>query len=470
MPAITFSDFSGGLDRRLPIDVQEASRLWELQNAYITLGKRIRKRPCLSLLATGLTNTFGLRAVSGALKVFATRSGTPPTVPAQVQLIQLDDPGLGPTLVGIQYADVVQGYPYVVGRYSLAGVVSYRHHYVDTNPTTPITDTNCPHSASVTKAAARVFAINGETVRYCAAGAARDWTLTSDAGFLPTSLHQDTSASASAVGTYQGSLVVFFSEGAQIWKVAVDPSANEWTKNVSGVGCTSPASLAPFSSDLMFLSPYGFRSMTVQAVSDRIDDVDVGVPVDTLVVPTIPADTTSVFGLWIHQLGQYWAIFPGASTSTVWAYTFSKSSKIACWSRYTFPVVITAVETLNGKVYIRTASSLYEASATQYTDDGTTCDVVAQMAFQNAKTPGVEKQWYGADFVFAGTANVSYLYDPRDQTKETTSQAITGDTVPSVMVPVEVVAASIAPIFRHSANEAFELTQQSIYYNPLLVT
>ena len=42
MPAVSYLAFSGGLDRRLPINVQDASRLWTLRNAYVTTGKKIK--------------------------------------------------------------------------------------------------------------------------------------------------------------------------------------------------------------------------------------------------------------------------------------------------------------------------------------------------------------------------------------------------------------------------------------------
>jgi hypothetical protein len=100
-------------------------------------------------------------------------------------------------------------------------------------------------------------------------------------------------------------------------------------------------------------------------------------------------------------------------------------------------VKITGVCTQAGKVFLRSATDLYQldadTSTRQYDEAGDppTIPVEVQMAFQDAKTPGVDKQWYGADFVFAGTADVSYLYDPRDQTKESTSQAVTGNTAPA---------------------------------------
>jgi hypothetical protein len=498
MPSITFNDFSGGLDLRLPINVQEASRLWVLRNAYITLGKRIKKRPCLKLLSDYvLTGSNGLENVNGQLAVFVNRGQTIPLpttrvtisgssnfkpLVTQYELDLLTVADASVTFIGVNYSEMFQGYPYVVAKYLAQysplmpspNVILYRHHYLDTNPSTFITDVNCPQTQSVTKAASRVFAISGDTVRYCAAGAARDWTTASDAGFLPVGLQQDTRESCTAVGTFQDALVVFFPEGAQIWDVAVDPSANQIRKRIFGVGTNYPMTLASWAQDLGFLSAFGFRSMTVVSSTDRIDDTDVGVPIDDPVrVDIATSDSLSFmtridpFGAWIPQLGQYWCVFDNGTTSKVWAYSFSKSSKLGCWSEYTLPVRATALASLGGKVYLRTASALYEIDAATSTDDGTTVPVEVQMAFQDAKSPGVSKQFMGADYVMEGTAAVSFKFDPRDLGKETVSQAITGDTRPGEVVPVEVLATALAPVFRHQADEAFELTQATFYFQTL---
>jgi hypothetical protein len=84
-------------------------------------------------------------------------------------------------------------------------------------------------------------------VRYCAAGSARDWTTASDAGFLAAGLQQDTKGAVQACGTFQDSLVVFFDDSAQIWNVAVDPSANAISKRMYGIGTKAPVA-APRSS------------------------------------------------------------------------------------------------------------------------------------------------------------------------------------------------------------------------------
>jgi hypothetical protein len=174
-----------------------------------------------------------------------------------------------------------------------------------------------------------------------------------------------------------------------------------------------------------------------------------------------------VRGWWVQQLGQYWLITQSGSTSKVFAYSFSRSAKLACWSEYTFPVFIRGVASVGGKVYVRTDTTLYELDEETFTDDGTPIEVDVQMAFQDAKLPGVEKMWYGADFVFQGTAQVSYLYDPANLARETTAQTITGDTRSGQLSPVEVTSAALAPRFRHAGNEAFSLDLATLYYHSL---
>lgn len=489
MPAITYSDFSGGLDRRLPIGVQEANKLYTLRNAYITNGKRIRKRPALQLEASGLAGSRGLRYLDGALTVFASKSGTF-TPPTGVEVVELDDPtGVGTVdLRAIPYAEMFSGYPYVVATYTITGVgtdpIYTQHHYVDASLDTRVTDVNCPQGLigdgpSATKAASRVFATGRSgspigTVRYCAAGDPRDWTTSNDAGFLSSGLQQDVSSGERAVGTFQDALVVFYEEGAQIWDVAVDPSANAIRKRLYGFGTNWPASLSSFVNDLAFLSQFGFRSMRAAEQTDRIDDWDIGVSIDPLVIVDLETINAAVgyaservFGNWVPQLGQYWVVFNMGSYSKAWVYTHSKSSKISCWSEYTFDVLFTDMTTGNGRVYLRTNGELYSLSESVYTDEGSPIAVEVQMAFQDAKQPGVAKQWYGADYVVEGSPTVAFKFDPRNLDRESVALTIPGDTRPGDVMPVEIVSSAIAPVFRHEADEAFELDAVSLYYNPL---
>ncbi len=491
MPAISYLDFSGGLDRRLPPNVQTADKLYILRNAYITTGKKIKKRPGLRKLTGNLNNngdgsaTKGLEASNGRLTVFvasAPATPNPPVINSPPDLVDLqvisqvnNTPGVDGELVDIVYAELFQGFLFVVAQFfdPATNASYYTHNYLN-GVTTNITDVNCPQTASVTKAASRIFAVDGDVVRYCAAGDATDWTTSGDAGFLPVGLQQDTKGECTAVGTFEDALVVFFGDSMQIWDVAVDPSANQIRKRISGVGIDkSPISQASFSRDLAFLSPFGVRSAVASQQTDRIDDNDLGTPVDELILPDIQSagDPSTgdrhIFGTWIHQLGQYWVLFDQGSTSKAWVYSFSKQSKLSCWSEYTFPIPITGITTLAGKVYVRDDTYLYEFVLDQYTDDGEAIEVEVQMAFQDAKTPGVDKMFYGADFALQGSWSLSYLFDSRDMGQETTPYELSGDTRPGDKIPVEVTSPSIAPVFRHSANESAEIDGITLYYELL---
>ncbi len=139
MPAITYNDFGGGLDRRLPINVQDASRLWVLKNAYITQGKRIRVRPGLSKIVGNLSGSVGLAAANGRLKVFVTEGSTF-AAPASVDKVELTDPALGPgtSLQRIYAATMFQGYLYVVADYKPEGVyVGGENPHIPRTPTRP---------------------------------------------------------------------------------------------------------------------------------------------------------------------------------------------------------------------------------------------------------------------------------------------------------------------------------------------
>lgn len=80
MAAITYKEWPGGLDRRLPLGTQDADRLWTLRNAYISAGRKIVKRPGLKLVSSALSGSVGLAALNGVPAVFveAGTSFTPP--------------------------------------------------------------------------------------------------------------------------------------------------------------------------------------------------------------------------------------------------------------------------------------------------------------------------------------------------------------------------------------------------------
>ena len=100
---------------------------------------------------------------------------------------------------------------------------------------------------------------------------------------------------------------------------------------------------------------------------------------------------------------------------------------------------------------------------------GTPFEFEMVMAFVDAKKPGVLKMFRGVDTVTTGTGRLSFRYidGSTDSTFTTDEISISGDTRPDVMIPVELTGVSVAPVFKHSANEAFQLDAISLYYENL---
>jgi hypothetical protein len=128
VPVITFDDFAGGLDVRPLQYMSKPNILRVLQNAYVTTGKTIKKRPCLQSVATLEAGTVGLKAFKGKLQTFYGDGA--PIVHAnplfQANRVPHWTTGVAPTKV--HYADQYNAILYVVAEY--AGAV-YRHHYLD---------------------------------------------------------------------------------------------------------------------------------------------------------------------------------------------------------------------------------------------------------------------------------------------------------------------------------------------------
>ena len=100
---------------------------------------------------------------------------------------------------------------------------------------------------------------------------------------------------------------------------------------------------------------------------------------------------------------------------------------------------------------------------------GTPFEFEMVMAFVDAKKPGILKMFRGVDTVTTGTGRLSFKYiDGTNDTTFTTDEiSISGDTRPDVMTPMEISGVSVAPVFKHSANEAFQLDAISLYYENL---
>lgn len=177
--------------------------------------------------------------------------------------------------------------------------------------TPAIADTNCPHSKIVAIASSKVYAADGDIIRYCATVNPLDWSSKNDAGYIPFGLSSYGSNDVAAMNLYRSNLVAFNSEGFQMWQVDEDP-ANTALLDALPVASTQNQAASPVSNDLLFLSAEGVRSMGIAAASTNLQGSDVGMPIDPLIKVAMAdavANNSLVISTYVPSLGQYWLSF-----------------------------------------------------------------------------------------------------------------------------------------------------------------
>lgn len=459
MAAITFNKFDLGIDLRKGASVSDANRLREMKNAYVTTGLATGKRPGLSKVATLEAGTKGLFAAFGKLHTFY-GEGTVSHANTLFQANKVQYSGGARPVADVPFADVFNAYIYCAVQYDNGSV---EHHYLDGSAATHIADGNCPDTKGVVKLSSKLFAINGDTVRFCKTGNPRDWSSANDAGFLPTGLNSRGDRGANALGIYQNKLTVLMRDGAQIWTVDPDPTQMKLDDIVENVGTSFPRSVANVSGDLYFLSDYGFRSITTLQLTNNLADVDVGSPIDSLVRPETKTPGVFPRAFYFYGTGQYIC----AIGNQLFVYSISRTAKIAAWSRYFLPSSVDAFAEMGQELYIRSGDDVFKLDPNTYTDDGLQFEVLLDLPYMDFKSPGQLKHIYGADVVVDGKCDFSIGFDVRDQDAYTTPVKVKGNTRPGGMIPVECAGTEFSLRFRNYDSAAFRLDSVTLYYDVL---
>jgi hypothetical protein len=453
MPVITFDDFGGGLDVRPQQFLARPNILRVLQNAYVTTGKTVKKRPCLMAVATLEAGTVGLKSFKGKLQTFYGQGTTithANTLFKANRVPKWDTGAANP--VRIHYADQYNAILYVVAEF--AGSV-YRHYYLDDpgscgdrHGLRGRTPTAGPTTANGFRY--KVTAILGTGPRGRRAGVADDdrrdgrrqrWR-ESDHLDVPRLRHRGHELPAHEAGDEavaedvrgrhgrhhgallqdgrparlddgerrglpagwplcarlrpgdraralrQQLLVVFFSDNSQLWKVDPNPANMSLTWNIEGVGTLFAKASGPVSHDLFFLAQTGFRSASVQQLTNNVQEADIGSAIDALVRADI-ASSDDPISIYYPKLGQFWSIIGNRA----WVYSFSRASKISAWSKFTFPFTIDDACVLNQELYVRTGNDVYKVSDAVTKDGVSSIPLVDVLMYpQDGKRPGVTRR------------------------------------------------------------------------------
>lgn len=169
-----------------------------------------------------------------------------------------------------------------------------------------VEDENCPNSKVVAILASKVFAGDGDIVRFSATANPLDWTSEQDAGYLPTGLQQANANDMAVLNQYRSNLVAFNASSFQNWQADPDPAAMAILDQMDGIGSTWPRAAQAVSNELLFLSQLGVRSVSIAAGAENLAAGDIGSPIDELVRAAIAVDDVVPIATYYPGAGQYW--------------------------------------------------------------------------------------------------------------------------------------------------------------------
>lgn len=232
-----------------------------------------------------------------------------------------------------------------------------------------VRDPRCPNTKAVAIASSKVFAVDDDIIRFSATVNPLDWSSQDDAGFLPFGLQTYGSNPAAALGLYRGNLVVFNSQGFQMWQVDEDP-VNMALLDAVPVGTTYQACLQPMSNELFLLTDLGVRTIGIAGASTNLQADDVGKPIDTLVQEAL-RENEEPFALFYPAAGQYWLVF-GNEAFVLTINGTSRSDR--SWTRYIFPFPIEDWTLQENDLYLKSGRRILrvdrDALADNITGDG----------------------------------------------------------------------------------------------------
>lgn len=461
---IDFTKFDLGIDLRKDAAVSDANRLREMKNAYVTTGLTTAKRPGFTHVCTLEPGTKGLFAALGKLHTFY-GSGSVSHANPLFEAHKVAPASGEKAVKDLWYADVFSNFLYVSVEYEDGSVL---HHYLDGGSTTQITDSNCPHTKACIKTQSKIFAVgkDGDVVRFCASGRPRDWSTSSDAGFLPTGMNARGDRTATALGLQRGRLAVLTRDSCQLWTVDPDPNAMGLYDTVENVGSTFPKTVTNVAGDLYFLSDYGVRSITTQLYTENLVDEDVGSPIDRLVryaIEQAEADGTVPRSFYFYGTGQYILGFGGH----LFVYSISRTAKISAWSQYYLCFPVDAVAELGKKLYFRSGDDVYMFDENSNTDGGSQFETLIELPYMDFKKPGQLKMIQGIDAVIEGSAYISIGFDSRNPDARTEEVPIRGNTRPGGMIPIPCCGTEISLRIRNFDDQPFKLNALTVYYSLL---
>lgn len=348
--ALSIEDFRHGLDvRKSPLTAVGGS-LQVFTNAVLTQGGEIEKRKAFVNIGILPGDASGLFGQAGALHMW---NGSGP------DNLLFSFTGIVPAVLHQLDAPVARVFDVEVygGKFWVAGVRSDGsvHNWWDGTHT----GTSSQYSRIFQD---KLYRTDGSLLRFSSIGDPSVEVNTPTqpgGGFIDLSKNDSETESLSGLEVYYGKLAVFGRYTTQIWAVDPDPALNQLNQ-VLRVGSVAPHAIRQFGTgDVLFLSDSGIRSLRALNLSLAAGVIDVGSPIDKLVVADIKATPDQAF--WARSVvepvtGRFWLAIGGH----IYVLSFFPSAKISAWSRFDIPFHVDAFAVVDNRLFVvDSANNLY---------------------------------------------------------------------------------------------------------------
>lgn len=375
-------------------------------------------------------------------------------------------------------------WPDVIGAEVADGTISWRA----SDPMT--SDPNCPHSKIVAIAKFKVYAGDGDIVRYTATLSPQDWTTEKDAGYLGTGVQQNGANAVAVLNLYRANLIVMNATTFQQWQIDPDPAMMDLLDTMDGIGSIHHLAAQPVGNELFYLSNRGVRTVGISGATNNLRAGDIGMPVDPIIARLMAeaeAKGEPPLGMYLPSMGQYWLAFnrevpadgpdgpaigsardlcptlqPGQQYAEVMVYTLAQVGEVGAWSRYVFPYPIDDWTQEGNDLYVRDGDTVYRIS-----EEIGACDFIAaggdggsgqtpapfdaliQWPWLDMGQPGSDKQIESFDIVGYGECEVEFGYDQSEPGWFTSPYLLPADSVPGTTIPMPLNAPSYSVRLRY---------------------
>ena len=407
----SISDFKAGLDVRKTPLTAPAGSLRILDNAWLTPGGEIEKRPAFVKTTTLPPQVDMIFGQGTQLHAFGVGLGAIPQGANPIPIVShnLADPAGGGG--GVPPYNIIDVESFDGGFYVI-GVDATGRSYIWWNGL--LTNAAQLRGTYARTYKTKMYRVDGSYLRFSGVNNpdVEDPANTTNpgAGFINIATNDPDGETGEAMEIFYDKAAIFARLTTQLWHLDPDPTLDA-IQQVLRIGTLAPRSVLQFGTgDILFLSDSGIRSLKSQTVTTTAAVSDVGSAIDPLMTTAVrvtPGAAQAAQGVVQPIAGRYWL----ALGDKVYVLSYFPAGNITAWSQFTPGFVVQEWAVVLNRMYCRGPDQslyLFGGSDNQTYDS---CKVTVRTPHHDLESPTTRKQIQSVDLMCQGqwTLNMGML-------------------------------------------------------------